>query len=335
MNGTTNISTNGATDMRSNGTTALRMAIRRPVASMAVGAALLVTLFGTEVTAQSPACDEACLTELAGRYVEALLAQDYSTLPWADRVGHTENDVGLQIGEGLWGTTTAIEDGFTVADPDTGNVVWLGIVEEHGQAAYIGLRLAVDGREISEVEVVAGRDGPPAPFAPTNGYRVDPKFTEVLPRDQQLPRERMIALVEGYYNTMQLNDGRVFTDISADCSRKTNGESTTHGSEIGIEGCLRQFEAGWYRPVDRVRARRFPVVDEERGIVVALAFLDHAARYVDYQTLDGTERTIPVEYPNTHGVLELFKIEDGEISRVEGVTSFQPYLMPTQWDTSR
>jgi hypothetical protein len=30
-------------------------------------------------------------------------------------------------------------------------------------------------------------------------------------------------------------------------------------------------------------------------------------------------------------VLELFRIEDGAIARVEGVTSFQPYLMPTQW----
>jgi hypothetical protein len=310
-----------------NGINVISLAIKRLAAIAVVGAALTAV----KSQAQMPACDESCLGNLARQYLEALVAQDPSTLPWADRVGHTENDVGLQIGEGLWGTATAIGEGFTVADADTGNVVWLGIVEEHGQPGYIAIRLAVEGREISEVEIVAGREGPPAPFAPTDGYRVDRKFTQSLPAGQQLPRARMIALVEGYYNTMQLNDGQVFTDIADDCSRKTNGESTTHGAGIDIEGCLQQFEAGWYRPVDRVRARRFPIVDEERGIVVALAFLDHAARYVNYETLDGEARSIDVEYPYTHGVLELFKIENGEITRIEGVTSFQPYLMPTKW----
>lgn len=292
---------------------------------------LAVAGISTAAHGQSPACDEDCLVDLARDYLDALVAQDYSNLPWADRVGHTENDVGLQIGEGLWGTTTAIGPGFTVADEETGNVVWLGIVEEHGQAGYLGLRLAVDGTRIAEVETVAGRDGPPAPFAPTDGYRVDRSFTQVVPADQRVPRARMIALVEGYYNTMQLNDGKIFTAIADDCSRLTNGESTTHGDDIDVEGCLQQFEIGWYKPVDRVRSRRFPVVDEERGIVVALAFLDYAARYVDYETLDGQARKIPLEYPHTHGVLELFKIDGGEIRRIEGVTSFQPYLMPTQW----
>lgn len=300
---------------------------RRTVQAVVLGALLAAA----QVDAQAPVCDRDCLVGLSRQYLTALVAHDPATLPWADRVSHTENDVGLMIGEGLWGTATKIGEGFAVADPETGNVVWLGIVEEHGQAAYLALRLAVDGGRIAEVETVVGRDGPPAPFAPTDGYRVDRKFTETLPRDRRVPRERMIALVDGYYNTMQLNDGKVFTEIADDCSRRTNGESTTQGAGIDVEGCRQQFEDGWYRPVDRVRARRFPVVDEERGIVVALAFLDHAARYVDYETLDGRSRKIPVEYPNTYGVLELFKIEDGAITRVEGVTTFQPYLMPSRW----
>jgi len=118
-------------------------------AGIAIAAAIGAASLAVTASAQSPACDEACLNELSERYLDALLAQDGSGLPWADRVGHTENDVGLMIGEGLWGTATAIGEGFTVADPATGNVVWLGIVEEHGQAAYIAIRLAVDGTKIS------------------------------------------------------------------------------------------------------------------------------------------------------------------------------------------
>jgi hypothetical protein len=101
--------------------------------------------------------------------------------------------------------------------------------------------------------------------------------------------------------------------------------------EVDVKGCRQQLEIGLHKPIDRVRARRYPIVDAERGVVVAIAFLDHAARYVDYTTLDGKERKIAVEYPNSHGVLELFKVRDGKIERVEGVGTFQPYLMPTIW----
>ena len=306
----------------------VRTAMKQTVLVAVTGAGLLAT----QSSAQAPECNRDCLIRLNDQYLSALVAQDPSGLPWSDRVGHTENDVGLMIGDGLWGTATRIGEGYAVADSETGNVVWLGIVEEHGQAAYLGLRLAIAEGEIAEVEAVVGREGPPAAFAPTAGYAVDAAFSETVPPIRRAPRARMIALVEGYYNSMQLNDGKVLTEISDDCSRQTNGYSTTHGGDIDVEGCRQQLEIGWYRPVDRVRARRFPVVDEERGVVVALAFLDHASRYTSYETLDGQERQVPVEYPNTHGLLELFKIDDGEITRIEGVTSFQPYLMPTQWD---
>jgi hypothetical protein len=283
------------------------------------------------VLAQPPECDRDCLTGLMDRYLAALVAREPASLPWAESVRFTENDVALMVGDGLWGTATEIGRGYTVADPAQGNVLWLGIVEEHGQAAYLALRLGVEGRRIAEIESVLGREGTPAPFAPTAGYTVDPAFSEPVPRAERLPRGRLEALVAGYYDTLQLNDGTVQTQIADDCVRLTNGFSTTHAPGLDVTGCRQQLEIGWYRYIDRVRARRFPIIDAERGVVVAIAFLDQAARYVEYETLDGRDRRIPIEYPNSHGVLELFKIEDGKIRRIEGVTSFQPYLMPTKW----
>lgn len=281
--------------------------------------------------AQEPACNRECLADLSAQYRDALLARNGSDLPWAERVRFTENDVALMIGDGLWGTATKLEPGFTLADPATRNVLWLGVVEEHGDSAYLALRLGAKGREIAEVESIVGRAGTPGPYAPSSGYRLDAVFDEPLPRDQRLPRARMIALVDGYYDTMQRNDGVVRTEIDDDCRRVSNGVALTHRDDIDVKGCRQQFEVGLYRPVDRVRARRYPIVDEERGVVIAVAFLDHAARYVDYRTLDGKERSVDIEYPNTHSVLELFKIRDGRIVRVEGVAAFQPYLMPTIW----
>lgn len=305
---------------------------------LAMGFITTGLLASGEAAAQTAECDRACLGNLMDDYLAAMLAFDgmalpgrIEPLPWAEQVGFSENDVGLMIGDGMWGTATAIGDGYTLADPGTGNVLWLGIVEEHGQPAYTAIRLAVDGLNIAEVEGVVGREGTPAPFAPTAGYTVDRSFSRTVPEGQRLPRARLEALVAGYYASLQMNDGTVQTEIADDCRRLTNGFATSHPEGSDIAGCRQQLEAGWYRYVDRVRALRMPIVDEARGVVVAIAFLDHAARYVSYETTDGRERQVPIEYPNSHGVLELFKIEDGMIRRIEGVTSFQPYLMPTQW----
>lgn len=291
------------------------------------------------VAAQTSAdCDSGCLTGLVDDYLEAMLAFDgmalpgtVAPLPWAESVGFTENDVGLMIGDGLWGSSTAVGEGFTIADPATGNVLWFGIVEEHGQAAYAALRLGVEGNSIAAVETIVGREGSPAPFAPTASYALDPVYSATLPQSDRLPRRRLEALVAGYYDTLEQNDGTMHTEIADDCRRLTNGFATSHVEGSNVNGCRQQLEAGWYRYVDQVRALRMPIVDETRGVVVALALLDHPARFVDYETVDGQSLKIPIEYPNTHAVLEIFKIEGGEIRRIEGVTAFQPYLMPTRW----
>ncbi len=71
---------------------------------------------------------------------------------------------------------------------------------------------------------------------------------------------------------------RSLTELDADCERIDNGVSTTSGDDPAAKiakGCEAQFKLGVYRPVERIRDRRYPVVDEERGVVVATAFLDN------------------------------------------------------------
>lgn len=283
-------------------------------------------------------CDDACLEGLMADYLDAMLAFEQmdipaviGDLPWAEIVGFTENDVGLMMGDGLWGTATAIEDGYVLTDPENGNVLWYGVIEEHGQPAYIAIRIGVDGDRIAEVETVAGREGTPAPFASTAAHSMDPAFSAELPEPDRMSRNELTAIVSSYYDALPGNDGTVNAAITDDCERLVNGFSVTHGSGVDLQGCRQQLEAGLYRYVERIRALRFPIVDESKGVVVAVAFIDHAARFVEYETLDGVARTVPIEYPNTHSVLEIFRIEGGQVSRIDGVAAFQPYLMPTKW----
>lgn len=302
---------------------------------LAVTVAALATLGHTAVQAQAPACDAQCLTVIAQQYMHDVTEQDSSKLPWADRVRYTENNVAMMIGDGFWGAgPSTVGEGLYLPDPQSGNVVWWGITGEHGQAAYHGLRLKIENREITEVESYLGREGTPDLFAAVADYTLDKSFSSNVRESARSPRERMVALVDGWYNSRQLNDGKVFTSIADDCERSVNGLDTTSGEYWAAqlaEGCRQQLELGLHKPVDRIRARRYPVVNEETGVVVALSLEDHAVRSVDYTSTDGKSLKVEVEYPNTRGRLELFKIENGSITRIDGVSVFLPYYIHSLW----
>jgi hypothetical protein len=305
-----------------------------PALKLAVCAA--VVSMATTAFAQAPACDDQCLTDIAAAYLRDVAQQDASQLPWGDAVRYTENNVAMMIGDGFWGAGPAIVgSGLMLPDASTGNVVWYGITSEHGQAAYHGLRLKIVGKTITEVESFLGREGEPEVFAKTDTYQHDASFAATVPAANRRTREQMIALVDGYFNSKQQNNGQVFTAFSADCTAVTNGVTTTGGdlywAAKAVQGCEAQLQAGVYKPVDRIRARRYPVVNEATGVVVALSLEDHATRYVDYTTVDGKPLAVQVEYPNSRGHLDLFKIEAGAIQRIEGVSVFLPYYINSLW----
>lgn len=282
------------------------------------------------------ACNANCMVDTANLYMQEVQKQDFSRLPWAEQVRYTENNVAMMIGDGFWGAGPAVEsEELVLADPETGNVFWYGITSEHGQAAYHGLRLKVDNGEISEVESYLGREGQPDLFSDTSAYSLSPVFAESLPSGEHVSRRELTDTVEAYFATREQNDGSLEVAFSEDCTRVINGVDTGYGDYPAAQvsqGCRAQYENGLYNPVDDIRAVRFPVVDVERGVVLALSLEDHAVRYVDYEAVDGTPLKVEVEYPNARGLFELFKIRDGAIERIEGVSVFLPYYIHNLWE---
>src|SRR5579859_15803 len=105
-------------------------------------------------------CDRACLYGFVDQYLAALLAKDPARVPWAKTVKFTENNVVLQIGDGLWGTISGMgADDLRAADPTDGQVAYYGVVDERGNKAFFALRLKVEDRKISEVETIVDRKG--------------------------------------------------------------------------------------------------------------------------------------------------------------------------------
>jgi hypothetical protein len=282
--------------------------------------------------------DRHALEALADAYLAALAAKDPSRLLWADHVVFTENNVQLRVGDGLWNTVSAIRPGYHLkaADPATGQVSWFGIVEEHGHPAIMALRLGVVAGRIAEVETIVCRAMEFGPFPQIEGYDAPRALMLAdVPPASRVPRARMIAIADGYFDTIQLNDGTLFTRFTDDCDRIENGLQTTNveiaGYPIARMGTADQFRLGQYIYDDRLRDRRFPLVDEDKGLVLAAGFIDHAGKVIDVTWTDGSRHTSLFHFPHSFVLLELFKIVDGQIAGVEAVFVTVPYNMVSPW----
>ena len=294
---------------------------------------------------KAAACDKACLLQLGDAFMDALASAKQQSIAWASRVRFTENGGGQQIGEGLWGSIRAKSSAaLRVADPATGTVIWYGLISDHDLPAWFALRLRIADRRIADVETWVARARNPGPFGDTAHFAVDPQFEDVLPPARRTARKGLESLAARYADSMQRNDGHVYTALDPSCRRHENGVDVTRrdgGSAVIVKGagqlaagCEAQLKLGLYRPVDRIRDRRVLAVDEERGLIVTTGLVDFGLRDTQYRTTDGTMRETQDKYPSTREMLEIYRVAGGRIQRIEAVSVFQPYRMPSAWVAS-
>ncbi len=296
---------------------------------------------GQDLNAVPPKCDRACLVDFMNKFLTALVARDSSRVPWADKVEFTENNARLMIGDGSWAVATGKEDNYLiVADPSTGQVGYFGTVEMNGLPTWYGARLKVVDAKVTELETIWR----PRPLtlnaaAPGGGdpkdLKHDPAMYDTLPPAERVPRRKMIDLANGYFATLQLNDGTLFTDFDPACSRIDNGTKTANNLDSPQPSfrlnCGDQFKTGMYRANNALRERDFFLVDEEKGIVMARAFLDHNAVVQTINLTDGTQIRAGFRTPNSFVMLEMFKFRNGKLYRAEVVHADTNYHASSPW----
>jgi len=279
--------------------------------------------------------NRAALYQMLDRYLDALEAQDPGQVEWAPGAVHVENNVVLEPGDGLWGTISALHEyDLRFADPENGEVGFFGAVTETRDTSPLGLRLKIIAGAVAQAEVLVVRAADSGLKFPDPVFEYKAVMNEVLPEAARCSRARMQALANGYFDTLQLNDGTLHTAFWDGCNRIENGVQTTNNPQLALLpsarlGCAEQFRLGVYRYDDRLRARRFPLIDAERGLVMAGGFIDHCGRLGSYRLSDGRAVESPVRRPHSFYLLELFKIRDERIEQIEAVFITVPYHMPS------
>lgn len=261
---------------------------------------------------------------------------------------YTENGVQLPVGEGLWATADRIgpyrHDVVDSASPQSAAFV---TVTEGATRSIMAVRVKADGRRVREIEALVAR---PPLFGGAGGFGDGPAlldssggpdagwFADPGPR---LPRADLQRIADAYFVGLERNDGDGDYPFADDCIRIENGFRTTDvpagsdGKTPYLEAfrslsAKEQFATGFFRFVTRIRERRFPVIDEARGVVFAFAFFDHDGTVREYTLADGTQRK-GIDRPFSWMIAEAFRIEHGLLTRIEALMLEVPYGMRSGW----
>lgn len=291
--------------------------------------AMALTCFTPLVSGQSEDCDADCLEGIAKQYRTAYVAHDPTLAPIAESVRFSENFVAMDFPDATWDTVTEeVGPALVLSDPTSGQLAIFTSIMQMDTPGFLAVRLRVEEGEITEIEhVISTRrnlSGPPTPIADDIHYEHDPVINEFVPEDERLSREAMIAHANGYFDTLQRNDGEIRgTRFTEDAIRRENG-SLYSEIEAG-------FKSGYYFFNDEVR--RWPIlVDERRGVVLARGFIDHKGNIDEYTLTDGTTRESIFREPQSWGFLEMFKVKDDHIVSVVATFIAVPYKMSSPWE---
>jgi hypothetical protein len=251
-------------------------------------------------------CDRECLTALTDRFLEALVAHDPGVLPLSATTRYTENGQRLGVGDGLWGTMTAIgADRLYLANPATGEAGYFGAVTEHDTPGLLAARLRIDGGLVTDMETIvirretAGDRGGtltlfaprlPSPFDPARYARQASVFGGIVPASDRMSGQAMVT-------TVLAHDER---------ARKDGGA---------------------------MRERRPLVVDEERGLVLEVSLFDiaHTTKTVEVPHVGTVALTPASTGPFSVMAAAVYKVVGGRVSAVESAVRPVPYGMSSGW----
>jgi hypothetical protein len=326
----------------------MRIKLVLAITACCMALAMLAGSFASQAYAAGPIpvdCNRACLEGLATSYLNALVAHDPSRLPLAKDVKYSENDQLMQVGDGFWGTASSVGHfRLCFSDLVMEEIGCMVTMHESDHMLIMGMRLRVQLGRITEIETTYYRQGGggPSGIAALDASTPDPIFLKTVPESQRVSRARMIANANKYFASLENDSGKGdYSFFADDCNRVENGMQTTNNPTLSPKaafnafalGCKAQFASGYYAVVTRIWERRFPIVDQERGVVWANFVFDQNGTVQKIHLTNGQTVTMPGLFnrPSSIEGTEAFKVQNGQIHRIQMVGSGLPYHLNSPW----
>ncbi|EGX99487.1 hypothetical protein AZA_90291 [Nitrospirillum viridazoti Y2] len=267
------------------------------------------------------------------QYIDAIPTHDRKDLPVAKNVRETVNGrVSDAQSDYFWKLIDGVPYRQVAADPSSGQVALLGVVTEAGARGPYWLRLKIQNRQIVDIEQIIGErsaGGVPGLVSP------NPYFDQILPEKSRSTREQLLAIADGYFEGLQRHDGSAVQSAPG-CRRFENGNQTSI-NPLGNNWPCNQMDDYLY--MDKIKERRFPVVDVERGIVVGAMVIEVSkpkalplSTGISAAGQPSQPQAIPL-FGRPHDTLiqEIFKVSDGKIQEINVIRLDMPYRWGSGW----
>ena len=188
-------------------------------------------------------CERECLEQALDELLTAMIARKPQEAPLAGLVSYIENEQALAIGDGLWGTLTAIGPWqLRLSDVNQHTAVFMGRVTETDLNGLLTLRLRLQGDRIQQIEAQIVREekpgaeemfrrlqpSDPQPAALT---RLDPVLLQEVPPEQRSESKALVTTAQNYFDALEGRSAAA-PNFSADCSRRDNGLLVTNNTEL-------------------------------------------------------------------------------------------------------
>jgi len=273
------------------------------------------------VREESKACDRACLIHTAQAVFERHeLAEDARL---------TENGQVIALKDSWLASASDVHFHNAYADEHAGQVMIVGTgqsqLDGEPKAAVFGLRAKIRATKAEELELLVARDGEASLFPAMLPVETDARYDQTLPKAERADAETMIGLANRYFDGIQAA-GDPGLPVAEGCNRVENGVQTTRNPRFNDLRC-NTLEVFVYIPV--VEQRRFPIVDEERGVLAGIVVFQIPGGDYEYE-LNG-QKVMRSYTPRSLYLFEAFKISDGVIQQIEATMRNLDYGAKIDW----
>jgi hypothetical protein len=272
------------------------------------------------------ACDRACLTRVVDTYVGALVDNAPARLPVAAGAKLTLNDDVVTADRLFWDAAASVRSRVDIANPRWGDTATqLVVANADGSQFVYAFRLKVKANLITEAEAILVRNAQEGGLYDVSTLqKPNPAFTTRIRPAEQDSYYDLVAAAEGYWRAFNTNGTPEYhrAEFWPGVVRLENGFRTTDVAMAGTPpmGAAEQFDRGNHAGRN-IWDIRYPVVDEEFGVVMSVARFGMKAGVKPARPAQAAERL----------VAEFFAVRKGIIHDIQAVMVNRDEKLPSAW----